>query len=481
MSLPSKEYTPLDIAQDNFTYQFIADRGITAETYRKYNARTKVLSTGQPYERAYSYKASVKFRGLREKKFRSEGPINEAGLYAKDIFPAGSARGITVTEGEEDAHAVYQMSGGKSPAVSVQSSSTAYRDCLLDREYLNSFERIYLCFDNDTEGQKAAQAVAPLFDRHKLFIMKLAPRKDANEYLIKGESDVFNKMWWNTKANVPDGILSNYDDIDKVLDAEDERVGYPLPAFLSKLQEMTDGVRTSEYWLWTAREGTGKTEILRAVEYAALAGTGLDTTVATIHLEERKDRQIRGMAGLWLGYPCHLKSRPVDKGIIKEAYREATRRDGRLHIYSHVGSDDVDSMLDIIRYLVVGLGCKYVFLDSISLAVAGKNIEDERKAFDSLATGLARLVNELDFHLSVVSHVNKEGETRGSTQISKVAHVWVHLERPIEHEIEIVRNTTTLTVRKNRPTGMSGPAGQILYHPDTGTYRAAGGPVELPV
>lgn len=468
----------LDIRQENFTYQFIADRGVSAETYRRYNVRTKVLPDGAPHSRDYPYgKYSIKTRFLRVKSFKTDGPIASAGVFGKDVFPAGSARSITITEGEEDAMSTYQMLGSKYPAVSVQSSSSAKRDCTTDYDYINSFEKIYLCLDTDGPGQKATSEIQALFDPSKVYLVKLG-KKDANEYLTGGDTEVFSRLWWNAKHYVPEGVISSYEEIDAVLLEDTSREAVSIP--FKTLQEMTDGLRTSEYWIWTAREGTGKTELLRAVEAAALAGTDLDTNVATIHLEERKDRQIRGLAGLHLSVPCHLKSKPIPIDTIKEAYREITRKDNRLHIYSHYGSDDINTLLDVIRFLVVGAGCKFVFFDNFKVAVSGLRVDDEKKAIDYFVTQVAMMVHDLDFHFSAISHVNKEGETYGSTTISKLAHVWIHLERPIEHEVELVRNTTTLTIRKNRPIGSSGPAGKLVFNPETYTYREKDAHEELP-
>ena len=360
------------------------------------------------------------------------------------------------------------MLGSKYPAVSVQSSSSAKRDCTQDFEYLNSFQRIYLCFDNDEPGRKATQEVAGLFDPLKVVIVPL-DRKDPNEYLVQGAAAEFSKAWWSAQPYRPEGIVSSWDDFDKILDQELNQDSIKLPDFLPELQEMTDGLRTGESWLWTAREGTGKTEILRALEFQTLISS--PHRVAIIHLEERKDRLIRGLAGLQLLKPAHLKASDISNDQVKEALRTLTREDERLHIYSFGGSDDPNVFLDAVRFLVVGLGCRYVFFDHIGFSVTGSKSDDQVKYLDYISTRLEVLVKTENFHLSFVSHVNDNLETRGSRNISKVADVWVHLERPIEHEVPIVRNTTTLTVRKNRPTSHSGPAGVILFDPISFSYR----------
>ena len=94
--------------------------------------------------------------------------------------------------------------------------------------------------------------------------------------------------------------------------------------------------------------------------------------------------------------------------------------------------------------------------------------DDERRAQDYISTRLAMMVEELDFTLFLVSHVNDDGKTRGSRNISKVADLRVDLMRNLQAESEELRNTTFLNISKNRYSGRTGPAGELFF--DTETY-----------
>lgn len=466
----------MDIKQANATWKFLPDRGITGESYEFYNTRTIIPQGEEPLYRLYPFGGvATKKRFLRRKDFRTEGPIADAGLFGKDKFPPGSAKSITVTEGEEDAISVFQMLGSRYPAVSVQSSSSALRDCTIDFDYLNSFEKIYLCFDNDEPGKKACLQVQELFDPLKICIVKISGRyKDANDYLVANDVETFKKLWWSAKPPRPEGIVATYDEVDNIIDTAQYDEGISLPTFLPRLQEMTGGLRRGESWLWTAREGTGKTEILRAVEKAIIDQAPEGSAVGIIHAEERKDRLYAGLVGLYLGRPAHRTATapalpPED---IKREWRSLTQNNPeRAIVFSLPETDDPDVLLNGIRYLAVGYGCWGICFDHIGYSVTGSMGDDATKKLDYISTRLETLVKKHNFHLSFVSHVNDNLETRGSRNISKICDVWIHLERPIEHEVDIVRNTTTLTVRKNRPTSYSGPAGQILFDPNSFSYR----------
>lgn len=445
---------------NSYSYQYIPLRGITKETMAAYNVQTKVDDEGTPIEIAFPYNTdTLKIRRLDEKTFYSKGDMKNATLFGKDKFSKGSAKSITITEGEFDALSVYQMLGSAYPAVSVRSATSAAADCSKERDYLNSFDKIYLCLDNDEPGKKAKAAIARLFDFNKVYDVDLSEFKDANEYLENGKSDVFRRIWWNSRRFLPEGILSSFSEFDNIIDTvkAKDAVSFPFPT----VQEMTYGIRTGEVVLVTALEGIGKTEILRAIEYHLLKTT--DSNIGVIHLEEDKERLLKGLAGYELKQPAHLPDVPLSREEIKEALHKCIRIDNRLHIYNHFGSDDPDVILDIIRFLVASCNCRYVFFDHITMAVSGLGDEDERKALDYISTRLAMMVKELDFALILVSHVNDEGKTRGSRNISKIADCWIHLDRDQQAPTEEQRNTTHLTFRKNRFGARTGPGGKLLF------------------
>jgi twinkle protein len=453
-----------EVDNGEHTYEYLSHRGISKETFQYYGVATKVAHDGRPVAVAFPYsKDARKVRLLGEKKFFSQGDMNSQSLFGKDKFSAGSARAITITEGEFDALAAFEALGSKYPVVSVRSASSAKKDCGASRDYLNSFEKIYLCFDNDEPGTKAAQEVASLFPFEKIYHVKLSKHKDANAYLEAGEAQEFRSIWFNAKRFVPEGVISSFAEIDRIIDEAKVKPTATYP--FKQLQDMTYGIRDGECVLFTALEGIGKTEIFRAIEYHLLKTT--DFNVGIIHLEESKDRTVKGLAGYELRSPCHLEEAGVSNADIKSAFRSVVTRDERLHIYSHFGSSDPNIILDTIRFLVAVCGCRYIFLDHITMVVTGLEGEDERKALDYISTQLKMMAKELGFTLFFISHVNDEGQTRGSRNISKVADLRVHLHRDLTSGNARTRNTTELTVYKNRFGAHTGPAGKLHFDGST--------------
>lgn len=450
---------------NEFTYEYLPLRGLTRKTLEHYDVKTKIDSSGKPISQGYPYgNGAFKIRNLEKKDFFTQGDIANAGLFGRDRFAAGSHKYVTITEGELDALSLYQVLG--SPAVSVQSSSSALRDCGLDRSYLNSFERIYLAFDSDGPGREAAAAVAKLFDYNKVFHVKFSNRKDANEYLQHGESEELRNIWWNSKKYLPENIISSRAEFGDILRAQTKwGVPYPFP----ELTRMTYGIRTGESVLITAQEGIGKTELMHAIEYKILKET--KENVGAIFLEEPKRRHLQALAGIELKKPVHLPDCLVSEDEVISALDRVVEVDDRLHIYAHFGSDDPDIILDAIRFLVSARNCRYVLFDHISMAVSGLSGEDERRKLDYFATKLEAMVKELDFALILVSHVNDDGKTRSSRYISKVADIRIDAERNLTSEDPVERNTTVLTVSKNRYSGRTGPADKIVFDPGTYTFN----------
>ncbi len=432
-----------------------------------YGVSAKIDEEGRPIELGFKYpNGNYKIRSLLGRDFylKEKGKKLE-GLFGKDKFAAGGFKTITITEGELDALSLWQVL--RSPVVSVQSASTALRNCTVDRAYLSSFERIYIAFDNDAAGREAVAQVAKLFDRSKVFHVKFSNRKDANEYLQAGEELVLKTVWQNSKNYLPDTIRSTFEDFGEVLNKPPKvAVSYPFKT----LNKMTYGIRRGETVLFTAQEKVGKTELMHLIEHHILKET--EANVAAVYIEEPLDRHLQAIGGIEDKIPYHLPDRAGEPGQVLAAAKRAIGKDERLFVYSHFGSDDPDILLDNIRFLVSGCGCDYVIFDHLTMVVSGnKGSDDERRTLDYLTTRLEMMVKELNFALIMVSHVNDNGQTRGSRYPTKVADITVTAFRDLQHPDPVERSTIYLRVLYNRFSGLTGPAGKIIYDRDTCSFK----------
>lgn len=441
-------------------------RGVNIETMRKYKVTVLVDSKDTPKYMVYPYGESAnKYRRLDVKEFFSRGSFIDKGLFGQDTFTKGMSREILITEGELDALSAYQMLGGTIPCVSVRSASSALKDCKQSYSYLNGFDRIILCLDNDGPGKEATSEIARLFDVNKVLYVPIADGlKDANDYLVKNRVNEFASAVKNADRFRPKGIVSSNKQILNALNNDKSNAQVATYPFQS-LDRITKGIRLGEVNLFTAQEKMGKTEVMRAIEHHLVKTT--DYNIGVIHLEEQERRAICGIVGYELKAPCHLPDSGYSNEDIAKVYASLVKTEDRISFYSHFGSDNPDTILDIIRYMATVCDCKFIFLDHITMLVTGFEDDDERKKLDYLSTRLAMLTRELGFTLFLVSHVNDDGKTRGSRNISKIADLIVSLNRDIEAEDMMVRNTTNVMVKGNRFAGETGPCKPLWFDPKT--------------
>lgn len=202
----------------------LVDRGgITAATCRKYGVTSEPnkLHVYPYFTRSGDTHGANKIRHVGDKTFHWEKlvPVAEVGLFGQNAFPAGSNKSITLTEGECDAMAAFQMSGSRFPCVSVRNGAQgATRDVADNFEYLNSFDEIVIVFDRDEPkvdpqtgtvrypGQEAAVAVAGMFPVGKCRILTLSEGKDPNDYLRKDMGRKYVDEWYKAPRYTPSGL-----------------------------------------------------------------------------------------------------------------------------------------------------------------------------------------------------------------------------------------------------------------------------------
>lgn len=406
-----------------------------------------------------------------DKQFKCEGQINEACMFGQNVFPGGG-KYLTITEGYYDTLAAFQLNGSRFPHVGVMSASSAKKEIVQNFEYVDSFERIIINFDSDEPGQKAAKEVAQLFSPGKVSILKLSKHKDANEYLMAGHTRAYVDEWWASERSpyMPDGLLMGSDPklLDDIINyKEPHSVPYPWEG----LNKSTYGLRLSEFTLFTADTGIGKTTFMKEIEYAILTDEELKKWgygVGFLHLEEPKRETAIGLMSIHKNKPYHLPDTAKTKEELTDAYNAVVNSD-RVVIWDHFGSNDIDVVLAKIRHMAA-MGCRYIVVDHLSIIVSDHS-GDERKQLDEISTKLKVLTMNLNISCICVIHINRKGEVRGSAGPEQVSNNVIRLERDKRETDEWRRNVTRIVVEKCRLSGRTGPAAWVYYDATTGRLQ----------
>ena len=454
-------------------YRGLPDRGLTAVTLAKFNVAQKAGNVHFGYHDKDGELVAVKTR-YPDKTFKISGDWKKAAMYGQHLFPQGGQY-ITVVEGEFDALCADQMFGGKYPVVSIRNGAHgAAADCRKAYDFLDNFDNIILCFDNDDHGRAAAVECADIFGG-KARIYQHGKHKDACDYLVNGDKDDFVKRWWAAKTYTPDGMtmIGELREELKIPLAEAE-VRYPYKG----LDDMTYGIRPAELVTICAGSGLGKSTFMRELVFSILGQT--TERIGLAFLEETPNRTARGLIGLQLNKPIHIPNCDYSPEEVDRVF-DMLNLDDRVVLWEAWGSNQIENVLARFRYQVKVLGVRYIILDHISILVSDQSNGDERKALDEIMTKLGMFCQEMQISMFVVSHLKRPegkghedgaytslGQLRGSAAIAQLSDMVLGLERNAQAEDEMVRNTTNVRVLKNRYSGQTGPATSLMYNKDTG-------------
>jgi len=462
----------------------LTDRSISRETAEKYGVKTVYDGSGAIAQHVYplyinNELTSNKIRYVRDKKFSYDVSPQGVGLFGQQLFKEGG-KYLTITEGECDAMAAYELLGSKWAVVSIiRGAAGAVKDIKDNLEYIESFDNIVICFDKDKQGIEAAKKVATLLKPGKAKIVTLPNGyKDANDMLIKGKYKEFTSAWWDAKLFTPSGIIRVSEKKNQFLDRpKKESIPYPWEGLNKKLY----GMRQGELVTLTGGTGLGKSSITRELEHWLVKQT--EDNVGIIALEEDWRRTVDGILSIEANARLYVDQErdKFDESTLMDMF-DKVFEDDRVFIHAHFGTNEIDDIFAKLRYLIVGCDCKWVVVDHLHMLVSALGEGDERRAIDNIMTRLRSLVEETGAGLILVSHLrrvdgNKGHENgievslshlRGSNSIGQLSDCVIALERNQQSDDADEARTTRLRILKSRYTGDVGMATSLMYDKETG-------------
>ena len=444
----------------------------------EYDENRNIVSHYYPLTHNGKVKAYKK-RIVSTKEFRVVGKLDVPQLFNQ--VNCGKRKNLVITEGEIDCLSLLEMltkAKAQFDVVSiVNGAQSARRNIASNLDFVNSYEKVFLAFDNDTPGIEASKDVAHIIKPGKAHIVN-SIHKDANDALTKGLSDNYLQDVWGAKTYKPDNFVTG----EKVWQAFKERTNtesVPYPDCIKGLNDKLLGMRLGEITLFTSGTGSGKSTVVKETILNLLDKT--DSKIGLISLEESIGDTATRLIGMSLN-----KNIRFPKDISEEEARKGYEKvfgDERLILLDHQGSVQDSSLLERIEYLSA-LGCQYLILDHITIAVSeGAQGKSGNEAVDKVMSDLLKIVKRYNIHLTLISHLRKssgdsksfeEGrmasldDIKGSGSIKQISFDIVTFARDMMAKEETERNVVKFAVLKSRFSGLTGHCGQAIYSNETG-------------
>jgi twinkle protein len=409
-----------------------------------------------------------KFRD-RDKNFAGIGDTGSS-FFGRHTVKAGG-KALVITEGAIDAMSYAVMRKGW-PVLSIPNGSQSAKKVFkANLEFLESFEKVIVCFDNDEPGRDAVESVKGLLSPGKLHVASLPEEyKDLNEALLDGDFKAAMQAVLNAESIRPDGIVT----VDDVMEEALKPIEMGLPWFLPELTEATYGRRYGEIYGLGAGTGVGKTDVL--TEQVAFDCNVLDLNVGILFLEQKPAETVKRVAGKIANRRFHV---PDGKWTNEELIEAAGKLSGKMVLYDSFGETEWQNVKSRIRFMHHAHDIRIFYVDHLT---AMADTADEKGSLELIMKEMAGLANELSLIITFVSHLTTPDGTpheeggrvtirhfKGSRSIGFWAYFLFGLERDQQSEDESERHTTTFRVLKDRYTGQAtGLTFEIGYDPETG-------------
>ena len=483
------DFKPKEIKQTfltSYTGVFgpLTDRGISEKTATEYGVRI-VYTNHEIAQHIYPYFngdeiSATKTRVCPKSNWKWEGTLEGTGLFGQQVFRNTGGKYVTVTEGECDAMAAYEMMGSKWAVVSIKRGANgAVKDIRENLEWLEKFENVVICFDNDKQGKDASKKVAKLLKPGKAKIVNLPNGyKDANDMLRQNKGQEFTRAWWDAKTYTPSGIMELSKQKNDWINREvKDSIPYPWEGLNNKLYVL----RAGELVTLTGGTGLGKSSLCREIIHHLITNT--KDNVGIVALEENWLRTADGIISIEANDRIYLSERRVHYSEEElKALFDKVIEPNRVFIHAHLGVTDIDDIFAKLRYIIIGCECKWIVLDHLHMLVNVLSESDERRGIDNLMNRLRSLVEETGVGLILVSHLrrvsNDKGHEngvivslshlKGSQSIAQLSDCVVSVERNQQAPSIKDANTSIVRVLKSRYTGETGLACKLLYDNKTG-------------
>ena len=349
----------------------------------------------------------------------------------------------------------------------------------LNYEWVNAHKKIICALDNDEAGILAFEKVKAVVDNSKLYKAALR-HKDINDYMKAGDFDkIITDVYWNAQSVSQFGITSSSSMFNKMLEIVDvEKI--PLPPFLCGLDEaLAGGISTGEVLNIVSSVSTGKTSFVNSILMHWIMHS--PHRILIISLEDNIASYTMKLSSRVSGVNIAALRTPEEKHEVLNKYRS--------EIESYLVDENGAARFDIMEKVPPTLeelktailqsikvyGTRVIILDPIVSLIGSKSLDEQADWM------LFEEETRRDFNTTWcnIAHVRKSGagekahseggnfseeSIKGSSQISATATTNILLRRNKMSDDPIERNTTYVSISKNRSTGITGADITKVYY-----------------
>lgn len=348
-------------------------------------------------------------------------------LFGKHLFDS-SDRTIVISEGEIDAMS-WREAGIKACSVpfgakwkSADGNDPNAEWIENDWEFLQDFERVYLCFDEDEPGRKARECVLERLGVERCWLIEL-PEKDANDVLVNHGADALKKAYASAKQRELENLrnAAHYEkEVEEMMFPKDigkPSEGLPMPW---KLWGGEFHWRMNEVTVITGFNGSGKTVLLN---WLLLHFAKLDHRSFVASLEVPPAQNVSGLVSQCVG-----DRRPETPEHLHAAIQYLA---ASFWFYDHQGQLNRKDLIKAMEYSFRRYGTTFFVIDSLmKLGLAADDWNGQKKVLDELTEFSKRL----PVHIFLVAHSKKKDDegaragkmdVKGAGEITDLAHnVW---------------------------------------------------------
>lgn len=472
----------------------LTSRGIRKATAERFGIRAGLSGTDGSTIISHFYPkmkggeiTAYKVRNLEHKAFYAKGDGSGCDLFGMEQARQGDVYTgkLFIFEDELSCASGFQVlvenskSAYKPACVSLPDGATAATTAISrNREFVDSFQEIVICMDNDEAGEEAVSRLRALLENVKVARIPKGRTKggkeikDANDLLMEGRGlELNNILRFNAAKESPAGHATVSECLDEALKKPEWGLEWPWKG----LTDLTYGLRTGEVIAIGGGVGGGKTLIGHELASHLIMKYGM--SVGTFMLEETVGATLKNVAGKSAGVPFHRPDIDFDQKLLTD---EIMKYDGKLFLYKNFGQNEWDDIKRVMRFWVVEHGVKFIMLDNVTALVSHLSATEINTEVAKIAVELASMCNELDFTCFIFSHLNppkngapheeggavQEVQFTGSRALMRFSQLILGFERNKQSEGD-GKNLSQIRLLKDRNFGRSGVV-PTKYCPVTG-------------